>query len=253
MSIRLTVIFLTLFIMIIDHSCTFGDKLEVIVIDAGHGGKDPGTIGVSGIKEKDINLSIALKLGDMIQQRYPGIKIIYTRTKDEFIEVHERTAIANNNKAELFISIHANHKKEEESEKSGFEIYMLNKDKMPEAVVITQKENKSLNFQQSGADTTDYYIYCALVQNGYLKFSEYLASFLQMNLVNTTELASRGIMQAGYWVLLAASMPSVLVETGYISDVIDEKYLASEEGQKRIAEALSVGFSSYKMLYDSNN
>jgi len=239
--------------MIIDHSCALGDKLDVIVIDAGHGGKDPGTIGVSGIKEKDINLSIALKLGDLIQERYPGIRIIYTRTKDEFIEVHERTIIANNNKAELFISIHANHKKEEESEKKGFEIYMLNKDKLPEAVVITQKENKGLNFQQYGADTTDYYIYYALIQNGYLKFSEYLASFLQMNLVNTTELSSRGIMQAGYWVLLGASMPSVLVETGYISDANDEKYLASEEGQKSIAKALSEGFDSYKMLYDSNN
>ncbi|MGA2669489.1 MAG: N-acetylmuramoyl-L-alanine amidase [Ignavibacteria bacterium] len=240
------------FSLIFNSTVISADKLDVIVIDAGHGGKDPGTIGLKGTKEKDINLAIAIKLGELIQQRYPEMKVIYTRTKDEFIEVHERTLIANNNRAKLFISIHANHKKEEESEKNGFEIYMLNPDKLSEAVAITQKENSLIKFQQYNADTTDSYIYYSLVQNGFLKFCEYLSSSLEINLINTTELASRGVMQAGYWVLLAASMPSVLVETGYISDENDEKYLSSGVGQLNVAKALFGGFNTYKMLYETN-
>ena len=228
------------------------NKLDIVVIDAGHGGKDPGTIGVDNIKEKDINLAIALKLGDLIAQRYPGIKVIYTRSKDEFIEVHERTVIANNSNAKLFISIHANHKKEEESEKNGFEIYLLNKDKLPEAIAVTQKQSSFLQYQKFNTDTTDSYIFFSLVRNGYMKYSEWLSSSFEINLITNTELASRGVLQAGYWVLMAASMPSVLVETGYISDENDAKYLSSGIGQINVAKALFEGFNSYKMLYESN-
>ncbi len=227
------------------------NKLDVVVIDAGHGGKDPGTIGVNGSKEKNINLAIALKLGDLMQKRFPDIKIVYTRTKDDFIEVHDRTVIANKNQAKLFISIHCNHKKEEESDKKGFEIYLLNMERMPEAISITLKENTLLKYQQAVRDTTSLFIYSTLVQNGYLRLSEKLSSYLEMNLVNITTLESRGVMQAGFWVLLGASMPSILVETGYLSDANDESFLTSDEGQENFAKALLEGFARYKLYYET--
>lgn len=244
-------IFLILFLS--NYSASFAkNKLSVIVIDAGHGGKDPGTLGDSGIKEKDITLSIALKFGQLLQQNFPSLKIIYTRKSDEFIEVRDRTAIAHNNKADLFISIHVNHKKEEETEKNGFEIYLLNKERYPEAVAITENENAVLKFQQQNNNETDKYIFSALSQTGFLKFGEYLAQNVQFNLVDIPHLISRGVMQAGFWVLLA-SMPSILIETGYISDLNDEKLLSSSEGQTQIAKALFTGFSSYKQIYEMDS
>jgi len=244
-------IFLILFIS--NYSTAFSkNKLSVIVIDPGHGGKDPGTIGNSGIKEKDITLAIALKFGDLIQKNFPSIKIIYTRKTDEFVEVKDRTILANSNKADLFISIHVNHKKEEESEKSGFEVYLLNKDRYPEAVAITENENAALKFQQLNSVETDKYIFSALSQTGYLRFGEYLAKNALFNLFDVPHLVSRGIMQAGFWVLLA-SMPSILIETGYISDPNDEKLLSSPDGQTQIANALFAGFSSYKQLFEMDS
>lgn len=239
-----------LFILFIPSSLIFAKgNLDVIAIDAGHGGKDPGTIGNNGLKEKDITLPIALKLGELIQQNFPGINVIYTRKTDVFIEVKDRTVIANNNKAKLFISIHVNHKKEDESEKNGFEIYLLNKDRFPEAIEITQKENSKLRFESSEKNDVNNYIFSSLTETGYLRFAEFLSNNLMINMVNSTSLSSRGIMQAGFWVLLA-SMPSILIETGYISDENDEKYLASPNGQANIARALFQGFSTYKKYYE---
>jgi N-acetylmuramoyl-L-alanine amidase len=221
------------------------------VIDAGHGGKDPGTIGLSGIQEKTINLPIALKLGELIQKSFPDIKVIQIRTRDEFIEVRERSEIANRNKAKLFISIHCNYKKEEETEKNGFEIYILNPERFPEATAITQKENHILKFDQFGKDTVDDYIFSSLASTGYFRLSQYFASNIEIELLNATTLASRGVMQAGFRVLMG-SMPCVLVECGYLSDENDEKFLSSAEGQTAVAEALFEGFVSYKLLYEMN-
>jgi N-acetylmuramoyl-L-alanine amidase len=227
------------------------DKLDVIVIDAGHGGKDPGTIGLSGVFEKSVNLPIALKLGELIQKNFPSIKIIYTRTKDDFVEVRERSVIANNNKAKLFISIHSNYKKKEETEKNGFEVYVLNMERFPEAISYSLRENSNLKFEQYGRDTTDKYIYSSLAENGYLHFSEILSSGIESNMVSMTQLASRGVMQAGFWLLVGSSMPVVLVECGYLSDSIDEKFLSSPEGQSAIATALYQGFVNYKLIYEA--
>jgi N-acetylmuramoyl-L-alanine amidase len=228
-----------------------GDKLDIIVVDAGHGGKDPGTIGLSGVYEKSINLPIALKLGEFIQKDFPGIKIIYTRTKDDFIEVKERSVIANNNNAKLFISIHSNFKKKEETEKNGFEVYVLNMERFPEAISFTFKENGNLKFEQYGRDTTDKFIFSSLAQNGYQHYSELFSSGIESNMVSMTQLASRGVMQAGFWVLVGSSMPVVLVECGYLSDPNDEKFLSSPEGQNAIATALYQGFVNYKMIYEA--
>ena len=227
-------------------------KLDVIYIDAGHGGKDPGTIGdKTGVQEKNIVLPIAVKLGKMIEEKYPGIKIIYSRTTDEFTTVKERTTQANNERAKLFISIHANHKKMEESDKKGFEVYLLNKERMPEAVQFTLKENYKLAFQKFGNDTLDNFIFATLAQAGYTRMSEYLASIVEVSMIDHTQLETRGVYQAGNWVTLGASMPSVLVETGYLSDINDENYLSSEKGQNDVAIALFNAFMNYKVLYES--
>jgi N-acetylmuramoyl-L-alanine amidase len=237
-------------LFVICGSVAAGNKLDVIVIDPGHGGKDPGTIGITGVQEKNIVLPIALKLGAMIQKKFPDIKIIYTRANDDFPSLKERTKLANDNKAKLFISIHANHKKQEESDKNGFEIYMVNKEHFPEAIEITMRDNRLLSFQKSGFDSTDNIIFSTLAQYGYYRYNEYFASFIEMNMLNYTQLQSRGVYQAGFWVILGASMPSILVETGYVSDANDEKYLSSGPGQTSIASALFNAFSNYKLLYE---
>ncbi len=242
--------FLFYLIFVICNLTFSGDKLDVIVIDPGHGGKDPGTIGVTGVQEKNIVLPIALKLGSMIQKNFPDIKVIFTRTGDDFPSLRDRTNTANSNKAKLFISIHANHKKQEESEKNGFEIYMVNKDRFPEAIQITMKDNHLLHFQKSGNDSTDNIIFSTLALNGYYRYNEYFASFIEMNMLTFSQLQSRGVFQADFWVMLGASMPSVLVETGYVSDANDEKYLSSDAGQNDIAAALFNAFSKYKILYE---
>lgn len=227
------------------------NRLDVIVLDAGHGGKDPGTIGdFTGVQEKNIVLPITMKLGKLIEGKFPEIKVIYTRIADDYPELKDRTKLANDNRAKLFISIHANHKKKEESQKNGFEVYLLNRERFPEAVQFTMKENFVLPFQQHGGDTLDNYIFSSLAQNGYIRFNEHFASLIEVNMLNITELISRGTIQAGNWVTLAASMPSVLVETGYLSDEKDEKYLSSEKGQNDVAIALFNAFQSYKILYE---
>ena len=228
-----------------------GDKLDVIVIDAGHGGKDPGTIGPSGVLEKNINLPIALKLGSLIQNSFPDVKVIYTRTTDVFIEVKDRSVIANNDKAKLFISIHSNFKKKEETEKNGFEVYVLNTERFPEAINFTMYNNKILKYDQFGNDTTGRYIYSTLAESGYQRLSNLLSFAIESNLITLTQLNSRGVMQAGLWVLLGSSMPAVLVECGYLSDPDDEKYLSSAAGQSAIANGIFQGFVRFKMIYDS--
>jgi len=242
------------FLLLITHYSLLiaQNKLDVIVIDAGHGGKDPGTIGdKTGVQEKNIVLPISAKLGTYISGKFPSIKVIFTRITDEFIELKERTRIANDKQAKLFISIHANHKKMEESEKNGFEIYLVNKERFPEAVLLTMKENKTMSVRQSGNDTLDSYIFSNLAQTGYNRFNEYFASGIELSMIDQTRLNTRGVMQAGFWVILGASMPSVLIETGYLSDINDEKYLSSEKGQNDVAYALFNAFLSYKILYES--
>lgn len=243
--------YIILVLLLSSFTAYASDKLDVIVIDAGHGGKDPGTIGLSGIQEKNINLPIALKLGSQIEKAFPNIKVIYTRTTDVFIEVRDRSVIANNAKAKLFISIHSNYKKKEETDKNGFEVYVLNTDRFPEAISFTMNNNKLLKYDQYGSDTTGKYIYAVLAESGYQRLSNMLSFAIESNLLSLTQLNSRGVMQAGLWVLLGASMPSVLVECGYLSDPNDEKYLSSDEGQTAVAKGLFEGFVRFKMIYES--
>jgi N-acetylmuramoyl-L-alanine amidase len=203
------------------------------------------------VREKNVTLGVTLKLGALISRNLKGVEVVYTRKDDRFIELDRRGTIANEAGGKLFISIHANHKKQEESDKQGFEVYLLNKERFPEAVEFTMKQNYQIAFQQFGRDTLDNFIFSSLAQAGYTRLSEYFASIIEVNMLDHSELISRGVYQAGNWVTLGASMPSVLVETGYLSDINDEKYLSSEKGQNDIAIALFNAFQNYKTLYES--
>jgi len=227
-------------------------KITTIIIDAGHGGKDPGTISLTGTYEKDIVLPIALKLKFFINKNFQDLKVVLTRNKNEFIELKDRGIIANSNKGNLFISIHCNAKKSEENDKNGFEIYLLDLVRIPEAIKIT--ENLFIeNFKPPGDSSIQDYIYSSIIQNSYYKYSEKFSSILQTEMALNTSMQSRGVFQAGFLVLLEASMPCVLIECGYLSNKIDEEYLKSSKGQDEIAKAIYKAIRFYKIEYEFEN
>jgi N-acetylmuramoyl-L-alanine amidase len=226
-------------------------KIETIVIDAGHGGKDPGTIGFSGVFEKNIVLPIAKKVKDLLITEYDDVKVILTRDSDDFIEVRNRGKIANDSGANLFVSIHCNFKKSEENDKKGFEIYVLDLARIPEAFKVSLEENNLLNIFKQKTDTSvQKFILTSLAQNGIFHNSTRFASILQYTFATGTKLESRGVNQAGYYVLLGASMPSILIECGYLSNKSDEDYLRSDKGQSDIAKSIYKAIRFYKFDYE---
>ena len=226
-----------------------------VVIDAGHGGKDPGARGAR-INEKAINLAVALKLGSFIEQRSEGVKVIYTRKTDRFIELDERADIANRNKADLFISINTNAVKRG-SAVQGTETYTLGLARTDENLEVAMSENSAIlledNYQQryEGFDpnSSESYIIFEFMQNKHMEQSISLASEIQKSFKSARRV-DRGVRQAGFLVLRKTSMPSVLVELGYISNRQEENYLGSADGQNALAEALYEAFSRYKRSYD---
>lgn len=226
-----------------------------VVIDAGHGGKDPGARGAR-INEKSINLAVALKLGRLIEQRGEGVKVVYTRKTDRFIELDERANIANRNKADLFISIHTNAVKRGSSVQ-GTETYTLGLARTDENLEVAMSENAAIlledNYQQryEGFDpnSSESYIIFEFMQNKHMEQSISLASEIQKSF-KSAKRVDRGVRQAGFLVLRKTSMPSVLVELGYISNRQEENYLGSADGQNALAEALYEAFSRYKRSYD---
>ncbi len=226
-----------------------------VVIDAGHGGKDPGARGVR-INEKTINLAVALKLGSFIEQRSEGVKVIYTRKTDRFIELDERADIANRNKADLFISIHTNAVKRG-SAVQGTETYTLGLARTDENLEVAMSENSAIlledNYQQryEGFDpnSSESYIIFEFMQNKHMEQSISLASEIQKSFKGAKRV-DRGVRQAGFLVLRKTSMSSVLVELGYISNRQEENYLSSVDGQNALAEAIYEAFSRYKRSYD---
>ena len=258
----LTFIFIFIFLLILQGSKRVflydnsGRKINVVIIDPGHGGKDPGTIGMSGAFEKDVNLSIALKLRDFLIKEYDDIEVILTREKDEFIELRERGRIANSNRGDLFISIHCNARKTEEHNKRGFELYLLSLARLDEAADITSNENRYLIPTKKDSLVTKYIpnkIISSLTLNSNFKNSERFAFILQSELGKGIYLPSRGFFQAGFLVLVGASMPSVLVECGYLTNEDDEEYLLSNEGQNEIAKSIYKAIRYFKFDYDFEN
>jgi len=215
----------------------------VIVIDPGHGGSDPGAIG-SYSYEKNITLAIALKTGEYIEQNLKNVKVVYTRKTDEFVDLYVRSDIANKNNADLFISIHANSNNIHNA--YGTETYVMGPSKDQANLDVAIKENQvillendySTRYQGFDPKSPESYIMFTLRQNIYLKQSTELASMIQTQYKNQIGRFDRGVKQAGFWVLYKTTMPSVLTETGFISNPTEEKYINSKEGQDNIAASI---------------
>ncbi len=231
-------------------------NFDVIVIDAGHGGKDPGAIGITGVKEKDVNLKVGLELGKIITQQMPGVKVVYTRDNDTFVELYKRGKIANENNGKLFISIHANSVGRKRSSTRGFEVYLLRPGRTKKAIEIAEFENSVISLEDDPDRyqelTDENFILVSMAHSAYMRYSEKFSDLLNKNWIdNVRYIPSRGVKQAGFYVLVGASMPGVLIETGFLSNPKDEKYLNSSRGQKEIAQAIFKAVKEYKEYYDA--
>ena len=235
-------------------------SIKVVVIDAGHGGKDPGCHGHSKINEKDLALSIALKLGKIIEENLPDVQVIYTRKDDRFIELWQRAAIANRNKADLFISVHCN--AHTSTSLNGAESYVMGIHKTNSNLAVSRRENESLqleaNYQESGhysdfdPDSPEAQIILSLYQNSFLEHSIELASTLQDKVKAKGSLRDLGVNQAGFVVLWKTTMPSVLVETGFLTNAKDEAYLTSEKGKNESARNIFEAVRDFKVKLEAS-
>ena len=231
-------------------------KLRKIVLDAGHGGYDTGCQTEHGT-EKNNTLAITKRLGALINAQYPDIEIIYTRDKDEFIELNKRADIANKAKADLFISIHCN-STDEASGASGTETYVLGNHRKDDNFEVARRENQSIllendyKTQYDGFDpnSTAAYIIFSLYQNAYLDKSILFAKFVEDNLQSRENRRSLGVKQAGFIVLKETAMPSVLIETGFLNHPRDGQFISSDAGQASIAESVMNAISLFKQTVE---
>lgn len=229
--------------------------IKTVVIDPGHGGKDPGCHG-DHTNEKSVTLAIGLKLGAYIEVAYPDIEVIYTRETDIFIELDERAQIANRNEADLFICIHAN---AGPSAAYGVETYVLGLHRTEAQQKVAERENAVINFEDNvgekygGALSADAIIARQLQLSAYLDHSIMFATKLQEQFVNNVGRSDRGVRQAGFLVLYKTTMPSVLIETGFLSNTNEEKFLMDTANQTKMALAMFNAFEEYKVYYESAN
>lgn len=225
--------------------------IHTVVIDPGHGGQDPGCHGKHS-KEKEVTLAIGLKLGEFIEKNFPTIKVIYTRKTDVFIELDERAAIANRNNADLFICIHAN---AGPSTAIGAETYVLGLHKTEAQRQIAERENSSIEFEKDSDSkyeklSADAIIARQLQLSVFLNHSIEFAARIQNEFVSLGR-ANRGVRQAGFLVLYKTTMPSVLIETGFLTNVEEENFLRDTSNQTKMASSLFKAFVSYKKYYES--
>lgn len=233
-------------------------RIKTVVIDPGHGGKDPGALGYSTAREKDITLKVALKLGQYIKESLPDVEVIFTREKDVFVELHERTAIANRSRADLFISIHCNSSPSPSA--FGTEVYVLGLHKTEDNLAVAKKENSVILMEDDYLDhyegfdpnSPESHIVFAMYQNAFLHQSIEVASILDRQFENHVHRKSRGVHQAGFMVLYRATMPSILVELGFITNKNEEAYLMSEEGTTYMASAIFRAFKEYKKKVEAD-
>ena len=224
----------------------------VVVIDAGHGGHDPGAIGKIS-KEKNINLNVALKLGKQIQKNCPDVKVIYTRTRDVFIPLNRRAEIANDAKADLFISVHTNALANNRTAK-GASTWTLGLAKSDANLEVAKRENSVILYESDyktryagfNPNSSESYIIFEFMQDKYMSQSVHLASLVQKQFHNTCRRIDRGVHQAGFLVLKASAMPSILIELGFISTPEEERYLNSEAGTTTLANGIFRAFLTYK-------
>ena len=211
-----------------------------IVLDAGHGGHDPGSIGPTGVREKDVTLAVVRRLAERLD-RVDGLRVVLTRGADEFVALGERTKIANREKADLFVSIHANAAENRSAE--GFETYFLSAAKTEDARRVARMENSAVRYENPSIDPESLgelnFILWDLAQNEYLRESSTLAESVQEEIDRRLALRSRGVKQAGFFVLNGAFMPAILFEMAFISNPREESLLDDPAFQNRIADALS--------------
>lgn len=225
-------------------------KTFKVVIDAGHGGKDPGCLGTYS-REKDVALDVALKTGKLISENCPNVKVIYTRSTDVFVELYNRAKIANNHHADLFISFHCN--ANDNHSAHGVETYVMGLSKSEKNLAVARAENSAMlkeegykeNYAGFNPDSPESAVMFSLYSSAYLNNSILLADKVQKNLVGVTHLLDRGVKQAPYWVLWSVSMPSILIEMGFLSNPTEEKFLTDEQHKKEIADAIYRGFAAY--------
>jgi len=227
-----------------------GLKIGRIVVDAGHGGHDTGTIGPTGLMEKDLCLDVALRLGKIIQQRLPGADVVYTRADDTFIPLEERTRIANESKADLFISIHANSSHDHGAR--GIETYYLNLKGSPDAMEVAARENSTA--QESVHDLED--LVKKIARSEKIDESREFAEDIQESLAKRIQksykpVKDRGVRKAPFVVLIGADMPSILTEISFLSNPADEQLLKKPEHRQRVAEGLYQGVASYLQSLNS--
>ncbi len=228
-------------------------KFNTVVIDPGHGGRDNGATGVTGVKEKNVNLAIALKLGRLIKRNLKNIKVVFTRKTDKFVELYKRGQIANKHHGNLFISIHCNSLKKKPSVTNGFEIYLLRPGRTKEAIRIAEFENSVIKYEDDPQRykklTAENFILVSMAHSAFMRYSEKFSEILNQTYSKYTRIKSRGVKQAGFYVLVGASMPGVLVETGFLSNYKDEAYLNSRKGQEAIAKAIYLAIKKYIQYY----
>lgn len=225
-------------------------KFDVVVLDPGHGGHDPGSIGYRGVKEKNIVLDIAKKVGGYIKKYMPGVKVVYTRKTDKFIALEERGSIANRHEGDLFVSIHCN--SHTTRQPHGVELYFLGLERSQSALEVMKRENQVVrpnnDTEQKELSQEELLVY-ELANSGYIATSEKIAGMMEYQLDERAERHSRGVKQARFVVLYHASMPAVLVETGFISNPSEARYLTSDRGQTYTASAIFRAIRNYKEDY----
>ncbi|MEL7833944.1 N-acetylmuramoyl-L-alanine amidase [Fodinibius sp. Rm-B-1B1-1] len=222
-------------------------KFDVVVIDAGHGGHDPGSIGYRNVQEKNIVLEIAKKVGGYINEYMPEVEVVYTRDSDEFIELEERGSIANDAEGDLFISIHCN--SHTTRQPNGTELYFLGLERSESALEVMKRENKVVrannDIEQRELSQEELLVY-ELANSSYITASEQIAGMMEYQFDERAQRHSRGVKQGRFVVLYHASMPAVLVETGFISNPSEARYLTSDRGQSYIASAIFRAIRNYK-------
>lgn len=227
-------------------------KFDKIVIDAGHGGHDPGNLGYKrSAEEKDVVLSIALKLGAYIEENLPDVEVIYTRTTDEYVDLWERGSIANRAEADLFVSIHAD--AFTKSSVRGASVFFLGLDRSDRSFEVMKEENQIYAHHEVVQDLSeeDLIVY-ELAHSGNLANSERIAYLVEDQLKNRAQRKSRGVRQKGFVVLYQSTMPAILVETGFLTNPAEKRYLTSDWGQSLIASAIYRAIKQYKQEQDKS-
>ena len=228
----------------------WAEKQYTLVIDAGHGGKDPGAVGKFS-QEKNLNLALVLKMGELIGERYPDVNVVYTRSTDVFIPLQTRADIANKNNADLFISIHTNASESKASK--GVETFILGTERMEANLDVAMRENAVMKLESDYKTTymgfdpnsIDSYIMFELMQNSYMEQSLLFAEQVQQRFVGHLNREDRGVRQAAFWVLLKTACPSILFEMGFISNPEEERFLNQDASIAQMANALVNAFGAY--------